>query len=188
MIHPDEYNHGGEIYDLSHLKPVEVNITLSAHGNNPELAIVLNVRYSNHCYSEGEAAIAGQAHDFVDHNDWPRWFSVERHKSSLMLSDLIQQIHTKKAHFTGKQNWLVIELQEEQDSVIIPFYLYFTIRKNKGKDVENGLLLDVVSAYMKTKGDNSPHRRGSMDRTAFAMLARKTLAGDAVGQPRRRRR
>ena len=184
MILPNEYNHGGVSYDLSHLQPTQVNITLDARGKNQELAIILNVRYSCHCYSEGEPPIAGQAHDFLDHNDWRRWFSPDRHESSLMLPELIQQIHTKKAHFTGKQNWLVIELQEEQDSVIIPFYLYFSIRKNK--DVENGLLLDVVSAYMKTKGDNSPHRRGSMDRTAFAMLARKILAGKKVRQPKRR--
>jgi hypothetical protein len=89
-------------------------------------------------------------------------------------------MHTKKCLFTGKHNWLIVEI-ESNNSSSVPFHIYFTIRKNKR--MENGLFIFIESAYRKTKGGNIPHRRGRMDRTAFAMLARKTLAGESVRRP-----
>lgn len=183
MNHPPYFEHGGSRYDLAHLQPTLVNVTLQPHKENPKLELMLDVRFTNHCYSEGAPKIAGTAHDFLDHNGWPRWFCPARHADSLLLPDLIAQLPTKKCQFTGKHNWLVIELMGDA-GVFVPYHVYFTLKNTP--NVENGLKLFIESAYKKTKGDNSPKRRGSMDRTAFAMLARKTLAGEKVKRPRGR--
>lgn len=183
MIHPPFYEHGGNRYDLSHLQPTQVNVTIQAHKTNPELELLLDVRFTNHCFSEGEPKTAGLPHDFVDHNCKPRWFCPDRHSDSLLLPELINQLPTKQCLFTGKHNWLVIEMKGS-NGVFVPYHVYFTLKNNQ--DIDNGLKLFIESAYKKTKGDNSPKRRGSMDRTAFAMLARKTLAGEKVKRPRRR--
>jgi len=183
MRHPPFFEHKGERYDLTHLQPIQVTLTLNAHKDNPELELVIDVKFSNHCYSEGEPKTAGTPHDLVDHNNWRRWFCPDRHASSLILPELITQFPTKKCLFTGKHNWLIIELTGENGE-FHNFHVYFTLRKNTA--VDNGLLLFIESAYKKTKGDNSPKRRGRMDRTAFAMLARKTLEGKSVRRPLKR--
>jgi len=183
MIHPEFFEHQGEQYALTHLQATQFSLLLQEHKNNPELEILIDIRYSNHCYSEGEPDIEGRECDFYDHNNWPRWFNPGRHETSLLLPGLVQEIHKKKCLFTGKHNWLVIEVQTLEGERV-PFHVYFAIRKNK--HVDNCLYITIESAYLKTRGDNSPHRHGSMDRTAFAMLARKTLAGQPVRRPRRR--
>lgn len=185
MWHPPFFEHGGVKYDLAHLHPLQVNLALNAHKENPELELLLDVKFSNHCYTTGKPKVAGTPHDLLDHNNWQRWFCHDRYQSSLMVPDLVRQIHTKRCNFTGpeKRNWIVIE-HRGSDGVFVPFYLVFSIWKNKAKD--NALKLNIVSAYEKTEGDNAPHRGGGMDRIAFAMLARKTLAGEVVRRPKRR--
>lgn len=182
MRHPDSFEHDGKTYDLLHLQPTQFSLTLQAHKDNPELVILVDLRYSNHCYTEGATDVGGREHDMLDHNDWPRWFCPGRHDTSLLLPDLVQELHKKKCLFTGKHNWLVVEIQTREGERV-PFHVYFAIRKNKHLD--NGLFVTIESAYLKTRGENSPHRHGGMDRTAFALLARKTLSGQGIKRPRR---
>ncbi|MFK5950944.1 MAG: hypothetical protein QM500_19505 [Methylococcales bacterium] len=182
MNHPPFLEHNGKQYTLNHLEDTQIELTLQAHKTNPELELTIQLSYTNHCYTQGTTENS-EPHDMEDHNGWPRWFNLERYETSLLLPEFVKQIHKKKCLFTGKQNWLVIELKESS-GISVPFYLVFSLWNNK--EVENGLHLNIVSAYKKTEGDNAPHRGGSMDRVAFAMLARKTLEGKSVKRPRRR--
>lgn len=187
MEHPPFFVHKDERYDLTHLRPFMFNLTLQAHKSNPELEISLRVEFTNHCYTEGAAQdvteLNGVTYDEVDHYEWPRWYNTERYNTSLLLPDFVRQIHTKKCLFTKRQNWLIIELEEE-NGTIVPFYLIFSIWAHKNQ--ENSLGLRIVSAYKKTKEDNAPKRGHGMDRISFAMLARKTLANVPIKRPRRR--
>lgn len=183
MRHPLYFEHERVRYDLTHLQPKRVSVVLKAHKNNPELNLMIDIKFSSHCFSEGKPKTTGTLHDFKDHNKWPRWFCPKRHATSLILPELITQLPKKKCFFTGKDNWLIIELIGENGESN-KFYIYFTLRKNV--DIENGVLLFIESAYEKTKGDNFPKRSRSMDRTNFAMLARKKLAGKSVRRPIKR--
>jgi len=180
MEHETPFTYDEKEYDLSHLQPIEFDITLKAHKTNPELKILINVVFSNHCYTEGVTTVSNASHNFLDHNNQRRWFSPARHESSGMLPGLVKQLHTKKCCFTGRTNWLIIELQGS-DGKDIPFHVFFSIWKNK--KIGNSLCLCIDSAYFKTKGDNSPTRRNKMDRISFAMLARKTLQGKPIKRP-----
>ena len=163
MKHETPFTYDEKEYVLSHLQPMEFDITLKAHNANPKLDIAINVVFSNHCYTEGVTTLSDASHDFVDHNSQRRWFSPERHKSSEILPELVKQLHTRKCCFTGRNNWLIIELQGS-DGKDIPFHIFFSIWKNKEKG--NSLCLRIDSAYFKTKGDNSPTRRRSEEHTS----------------------
>ena len=186
MNHPDFFTYDDTQFDLSHLGVLELSLTLQQHNTNPELELLLRIEFTNHCYTEGAAEgiteIDGITHHTVDHNGWPRWYDAERHTTSLLLPDFVKQIHKKKCQFAKDQNWLIIEL-EEDDGTIVPFYIVFSIWKHKWR--ENSLGLRVISAYKKTKGDNTRKRSGNMASVSFAMLARKTLAGEAIKSPRK---
>jgi hypothetical protein len=183
LTHPPHFTYERIQYDLSHLQAAKFCLTIQAHGSNPELEIFIYLEFTNHCYTTGTPKVADTPHDLVDHNNWPRWFDPDRHETSLILPNFVRQLHKKKCFFTRNQNWLIIELQGESGSSI-PFYLVFSAWKIKDQD--NGLHLRIVSAYKKTEGENAPHRGSNLDRTSFAMLARKTLAGESVKRYRRR--
>lgn len=181
MKHPPLHLHHGTPYDLRHLSPCLVSMLIKEDGNYPEIQLEMDVKYTNHCYSEGKPKIAGAPSDLTDHHNQPRWFCPYRHETSLLLPQLITNLPDRKCLFTGKTNWLVIELLG-RNGIQTPFHVYFTLKKKKTA-IKNSLSLFIESAYMKDTGDNSPKRRGSLDRIRFAMLARKTIAGESVRRP-----
>jgi hypothetical protein len=184
MRHPPNLKHAGIEYDLSHLQQSQVTVTLASHNKNPEIELLLDVRFSNHCYSEGDPKTAGHPHDLLDHNNKPRWFCPDRHRMSLQLPDIIQALHTKKCLFTGKNNWLVVESQNALGTTV-NYHVYFNLKKHR--EIENSLIMYVESAYEKTKGNNAPKRGRGHDRIGFPMLARKTLADKSIKRPPRGR-
>ena len=184
MKHPPHFEHEGIRYNLDHLQPLQHTVTLSAHNGNPELILLLDVKFSNHCYSEGAPQTPNDPPSFVDHNKKPRWFCPVRHQMSLKLPNIIQEIHTRKCLFTGKHNWLVVESQNAYGT-ITKYHVYFKLKKhNTNKDA---LVMYVESAYEKTKGNNTPKRGKGHDRIGFPMLARKTLSGAPIKRPPRGR-
>ena len=130
MRHPENFTHEGIQYDLAHLQPSIVTITLAAHNKKPELQLLLDVKFSNHCYSEGTPKTTGEPHHFCDHNNRPRWFCPLRHQMPYELPKIIEEIHTKKCLFTGKHNWLVVE-SRNASGTIINYHVYFTLKQHR---------------------------------------------------------
>lgn len=75
---PRFFEHKGEQYDRIHLQPTQLTLMLSAHKDNPELELLLEVNFSTHCYSEGTPKVVRTSLDLLENNNWQRWFCFDR--------------------------------------------------------------------------------------------------------------
>ncbi|MFK5912932.1 MAG: hypothetical protein QM484_01040 [Woeseiaceae bacterium] len=184
MRHDNLHINGVE-YKFNHLMPLDLSINLEAHNKNSELTVSLTFFFSNHCYTEGVKENEDISEQFLllDHNQNQRKFCINRYQMSLQLPELLKQLHTKKCFFTGRQNWLVIEVLNNSGENIF-YHVFFNIKKHKRK--KNGLFIEIQSAYIKEKGENTPTRRKN-ERMSFAMIARKIITGKPIKSPHSRR-
>ena len=175
-----------KVINLGHLNPLDIQVKIEAYNNHPPMNITLTFFFTNHCYTEGVKDNENVPPHMLleDHNGNPRKFCYDRYHMSLRLPDMLRQIHDKKCMFTGKQNWLVIQI-EDSGGKPQEYHIYFNLKKHRRN--KNGLFITIQSAYFKTKGNNTPKRKRH-DRINFAMLARRTLADKSIIRPRKGRK
>lgn len=184
MNHPKILNINGQIFELKHLFPTDINLTLREDKTNPELDIKLTIFYSNHCYTEGIKDNDVKPEKILkDHNGNERKFCVRRYNMSLRLPDLILVVHTKKCLFTNRQNWLIVEDTDETGQRV-KYHIYFSLKKHRKN--KNGLIMRIESAFIKDRGANTPKRGAGHDRIHFAKLARKKLSNDTIKRPHKK--
>lgn len=173
-------NFEGIDYDLSHFQPWSTKIIIPEKDHHPELALKIEFLFSNHCYTEG---LKDHEPDSVpllkDPRGNRRRFCPNRYEHSLMLRDILQDISKYKCLFTGRDNWLLIEVKNEKGE-LLNYHVYLSIKPHHSN---GGLFIRVVSAYIKDKGNNKPKRKGRHDRISFCILARKVINGEPVKRP-----
>jgi hypothetical protein len=146
------------------------------------VTLMVNVEYSSHCVSRGPKQ--NQEIDFhaigvermvIDHRRVRREFKECRHHLSFLLPGIISTFRDRKCFFTGRENFLTLELGE-----ILPGYpkdtkyeVYFNVRKGDGNNV---LKLYVESAYVRDlDADNAPVNFKQTDKiTAWKLLLKKS--------------
>lgn len=184
MKHPKKIIIDGKEFELIHLFPTDVNITLREDKTNPELELLLTIFYSNHCYTEGLKENEIKPDTILkDHNGNDRKFCIRRYNMSLRLPKLILMIHTKKCLFTRKQNWLIIEDTDETGERV-KYHIYFSLKKHHKHN--NGLVMRIESAFIKDRGENTPRRGKGHERINFSKLARKKLANETIKIPQQK--
>jgi hypothetical protein len=104
----------GECVSLIHLRDKKYNLVIEGQPGYPELSFFLLVQYSTHCVSYGQKHNEENitAHLF-DHGNNPRSFCKHRYNLSQQLPEIFNNILTKVFYFTGHDNWLLIEIIDE---------------------------------------------------------------------------
>lgn len=173
-------NFEGTDYDLSHFQPWSIEIIIPEKDHHPELALKIEFRFSNHCYTEElKDHEPDSTPSLTDQYGNRRRFCPVRYKHSLKLRDILQDINTYKCLFTGRSNWLIIEVENEKGEWL-NYHVYLLIKPHRSN---GGLFIRVVSAYIKDKGNNQPKRKSRHNRISFCILARKMINGEPVRRP-----
>ena len=159
----------GDVIDLSHLEP----FTLTCATGARDEALQINVRFSNHCFTE-EFDESRHAGDLVvmDHKR-KRAFDRFRYDLSKNLPDAIQLLPEVRVHQTFEQrNYVYAASITGLEGRI--YEVYFTLRK-AGGGVD--LHLFVESAYAVEYASPRANRPNAI---RFKVLAGKVFKGQRV--------
>ncbi|KWN83012.1 hypothetical protein [Burkholderia stagnalis] len=182
----------GQQYDLTHLIGGLISLTIPASGKYPEIVATMSVEYMSHCVSYGPADDGppldfeqlGHARRVLDHRNIERAFCFDRHRWSLQLPGIVGRLEAYTCYFTGRENWMVMELIDDQGQKV-EYEVFFRLRR--GAEA-NTLRLVIESAYVRNPDRGGPgiprSRRGKI---RFAVMAAKTLRGEPIRDPGRNR-
>ena len=178
----------GQTIALAHLNPHLLDCpTTDPNLPNP---LIINVRYSDHCFSEGYDPTVHRAHLRLP---WcrpgttdPRAFDQIRHTLSNNLPGLVGQLPRARVHFTAeRRNYVYAATVDHPTTGRAPYGVFFQIKKaDRGSDAQ--LDLTVVSAYSASKGKQVIKMQPEHIR--FLVLAGKTYRGEHVRSHTVRRR
>lgn len=148
------FNHQGTVYDLSHLHPFELLIVQPATAKDPERPYRFRVAFSLHCFTQSIVDGDDPALAYRDNRE-TRTFCFTRYRLSRYLPDIIQGIGARKCLHTGKGNFFVVELVDD-DGTTVEYEIYFDVRRATAK---RGMMkIFVQSAYVRDT-DSRPYRR-----------------------------
>ena len=182
----------GQRYELAHLLGGILSIEIPASGKHPAIKANIAVEYTSHCVSYGpidgapqfDFAVLGPARRVLDHREIERVFCFDRHRWSLHLPGVIEQLERHTCYFTGRDNWMVMEVINDEGQRA-EYEIFFRMRRG---DEPNTLRLVVESAYVRDPNRGGPgiprNRRG---RVRFVMMVAKTLRGEPLRDPGRNR-
>lgn len=180
----------GVPYDLSHLRDRKYSFEVEKTDKYPTLSFELLVQYSSHCVSLGtprdasiDFAIHGEDHLILDDSGRARCFCERRHALSSHLPRIFSEILDRHVMFTGRENWLTIEVLTE-NAGSRDYEIFFSLTRQTG----NFLRLYVESAYVREAGfPGSPaHNVQRKSRVRAKVLFAKKLRGEAIREPPKR--
>jgi len=172
---------------LMHLQDVECHFRIPARGKYPELEIILIVIVSRRCVSWGpkrgekiDFSIYGEDRRIIDEKGVHRCFDEARYLLSLHLPGIFKTFVERDCLFTGRRNWLTVEVLDS-DGERQDYEIFFRIfRKSK-----RTLSIFADSAYVRDPGVGgkmpAPLIRGAKVRAKTLMT--KTLRGERITQP-----
>ncbi len=147
MVGPSNHNLPNG-YSVSHLNPHLFSFEgflSSGRGFN----FNVEVRYSNHCYSEKPLSSIDTTDALIPDGKHKRAFSLERYELSKTLPEHIRNLADKRVFLTHERNYVFLDMKE-----IHPDYkVFFSLRRHPGISLisnKPNLLLYVESAYIKT--------------------------------------
>lgn len=162
----------GSALDLRHLSPFTFECSTPADAKPDFLTV--NVRYSNHVFSEEfDAAVHAEDTVIWDHKR-KRAFCQERYDLSFELPKLLEGLSSSKVHQTAsRRNYLFFRALSKLAGR--EYQIYFTLKKQKSNrgDVD----LYVESAYA---SDEPAQMRKRPNSIRFSMLALKVYRGQPV--------
>jgi len=178
---------GGVCWLLGHLRSRTQTLVVPAAEGHPSVTLTLQVEYSSHCVSAG--AKQSQMIDFhavgyerliIDHRKVRRVFHAGRHALSFLLPDIIASIADRRCFFTGRENFLTLELGNTTpgQAADMRYEIYFNVRKGEGK---NTLKLFIESAYVRDEdADNRPVNFKKADKIRAWKLFLNTARGASI--------
>lgn len=180
----------GVCWLLGHLCDSSFQVDIPPANGMAGVTLTVNVEYSSHCVSRGpkqnqdiDFQVVGVERMVIDHRRVRREFKEGRHELSFLLPGIINTLKDRKCFFTGRENFLTLELGE-----ILPGYdkdtkyeVYFNVRKG---EVKNTLKLYVESAYVRDDdADNEPVNFKKSDKITAWKLLLKKLRGESIKAP-----
>ncbi len=179
----------GNRQDLTHLSDSIYNFTINATDKYPAKDIDVLVQYSSHCVSWGSKqnqkivfSIHGEGRRIIDDKGNHRCFCDSRYILSKKLPEIFSSFPEYKCFFTGRENWLIIEILDpfgNRDE----YEIFFNLTRQGNRM----LRLYVESAYVRDerseirKPANFKHR----DKIRASVLLVKKLRGEGIRKPRR---
>jgi hypothetical protein len=167
----------GEIYDLSHLEPFQFDVLSSKVSRS----LRINVRFTNHCFSEAFNPEKHQADEpVISDGQKRRAFCPDRYALSLRLPSLIRGLADPavRVHETAaRRNWMHAALVDVP-STGTQYQIFFELRRTV-PDRRSLQDLDMVveSAYPADPSRAKPNILGPV---RFALLAGSLYLGKVV--------
>lgn len=158
MIHWKAFEFDGVIYDLTHLHPKRLTYSQPAKGDKPELLYEVDVIFSMHCFTRGIKQ--GESPDknllYVDSRE-SRVFDFRRYGLSKELPAIVEELHRRKCHHSGKGNFFVVEVITQKGERL-DYEIYFEASRGTNRGVIN---LYVQSAYVRDAAhrSNTPKKK-----------------------------
>ncbi len=161
----------GLTIDLAHLEPTTLSCPIPGRAGD----LQINVRFSNHCFTE---EFDPDRHEtglkIMDHKR-PRAFSQRRYELSRNLPDMIAALPRAKVHQTQeRRNYLYFTMLASLAGA--EYQMFFTLKKAYGRRYD--LELFVESAYLVDDGLARKLKRPHAIR--FAILVLKTHRAELV--------
>ncbi len=171
---------GEDQFDFEHLRP----FTMSFHSQKAKRNLKVNVRFSNHCFTqspnEGETYHPSQV--LVDHNGNSRVFCPIRYRLSFDLGSIVRSLNNpacKVFETASRRNY---NYSIQIDDPAGPYHLFFAVKRANGPTRKmQDLSLFVESAYNEMPIGNSPSLIG---RISFHLLCTKVYLGQPVSTRR----
>jgi hypothetical protein len=156
----------GQAIAFEHLEPFQVGMASQARPDG----ILIDVRFSNHCFSETFDAGRHVA-PVVDIWDGPRRrvFSPVRYDQSIALPDLVRALPTAHVFQTPETNFVRIAGGD--------YRMFFRVKKAATGE-NHDLKLFIESAYSPEAGQALA--TAHMSKVRFAVLVDKTLRGEKL--------
>lgn len=158
MIHWKAFEFDGVIYDLTHLHPKRLTYIQPAKGDKPERLYEVDVIFSMHCFTRGIKQ--GESPDknllYMDSRE-SRVFDFRRYSLSKELPAIVEELHRRKCHHSGKGNFFVVEVIT-QEGERLDYEIYFEASRGTSRGVIN---LYVQSAYVRDAAhrSNTPKKK-----------------------------
>lgn len=178
-----------ERYDLSHLMSCILPLNIAASGKHAAISTHLFVDFQSHCVSFGtedgapplDFETLGQERYLIDHRKTPRAFCFNRHRWSMQLPRIVQEIVQYKCYFTGKHNFVVVDGFDDNGQ-LARYEVFFDLRRLPKSD---GLRMEIESAYVRTR-PGLPDIASKWDRhIKFTVLAAKVYREKPLRAPPR---
>ncbi|AHG43749.1 hypothetical protein N018_26105 (plasmid) [Pseudomonas syringae CC1557] len=178
----------GVCWLLDHLKDTTIVVVIPPAPGNPSVTLTVSVEYSSHCVSRGpkqkqtiDFSALGYEHLVIDSRNIRRAFHSERHELSFLLPGIIASFADRRCFFTGKENFLTLELGTEMPGYApdTKYEIYFNVRKGDGK---NTLKLFIESAYVRGDEDaeNEPVNFKKADKIKAWKLFLNKIRGTSI--------
>ena len=162
----------GSALDLSYLSPFVFECSTPGEAK-PEF-LTVNVRYSNHVFSEAFDDAAHTEDTAIWDHKRKRAFCQERYDLSFELPKLLRDLGNAKVHQTAsRRNYLYFRALSQLAGR--QYQIYFTLKKQRTR--RSDLDLFVESAYA---SDRPAQIRRRPSTIRFAMLALKVYRGQPV--------
>jgi hypothetical protein len=146
MIDWKPFEFHGVVYDLTHLHPKPVVYRQAASGDKPEREYRVEVIFSMHCFTRGKKD--GEKPDnallYRDSREC-RVFDFRRYQLSKHLPVIVEELHQRKCHHSGKGNFFIVEIVTEEGDKV-EYDIFFEVSRTAKKGVVN---LYVQSAYVR---------------------------------------
>lgn len=144
----DSIEVGGRTYDLSHLKAFDRQVQLSLRGGFKK-EVLITFKFSSHCYTRAateQEVTAGSEllQDGSKHLPRYRVFDLQRHRLSLQLVSLIDQLIEEQGRVYLGAHRNVLKTEIVQGKEAIPYVFFMEIAK---KSDPKRLEVYVESAY-----------------------------------------
>lgn len=163
---------GEERFDFDHLAPFSFTVPTRLRPRGA----TIDVRFSNHCYSESyDAAIHGPDSVLVWDRGRRRVFSLDRYIQSRRLRGIVEGFPSARIYHTPEANF--VRIVPNEPAVGGEYRVYFNLKP--GKDQSCNVRLFVESAYPATDL-RRPLLPAHMTRVRFALLIDKVMKGERL--------
>lgn len=172
MAYWPELSINGDEVCFAHLEPFSFSCPALA-GKKPD-PLVINVKFSNHVFTEKfETGKHDDALKVMDHKA-PRAFSQERYALSHNLPEMLRALPEIKVFQTAtRRNYMTFRKIVEVENEEADYELFFMMKKKKQKG--SHLELFVESAYPVLKAEQKKQNR--QNKVRFLVLADKVFRG-----------
>ena len=176
MIAWQPFTHNGQVYDLAHLHPRRTTIVQEAQPGKPARSYTLQVIFSLHCFTRGIAS-GEQPESALLYSDAreTRVFDFARYELSKLLPAIIEQLPARKCYHSGKGNFFIVELVDQNGSRD-EYEIFFTASRSTTRGVLN---LFVQSAYIRDEhhmqGKPAPRKPIRIEILLFNIQANKPI-------------
>jgi hypothetical protein len=163
----------GNVYDLTHVHPLQYTLTLDATSTYEERDVPIHVGFSSHTFTK-ESDVADAHAAYSSSNDHRR-FCLDRYEYSRRLPGIVTNLKGRNCYFNqSRPNYLVAEIAGVPQG--FEYWVFFKL-KPAGKDPQapSAVVMMVESAYVGK--ETSPPYGLKPKRISFSTLVGMVVLG-----------